>query len=203
MRSRLFFVIIVLLSLWGCQINTTIDESVIIRECSKYTLSAWKGWSVSYRIDAGYYIIQFHNEDIISEHLILIPDEHIKVRLTDGEKSADHFTTLEALQTDSLWLNNYSFMKESTLREIIFFVLNNYVQSLRAYDDLIFISGDCYELLYSFLSNISYDYYERIDEHWSRKIEPKQSTELKKKRNKALSKKERKYFVAFPIRIFS
>ena len=175
MKNRQIFVIIfcyyILLFFNGCQINTTIDENDIIRESSNNTVSAWKGWSVSSRQDAGYYIIQFHDEDTIREHLILIPDEHIKVRLTDGVYSADHFTPLETLQTDSLWLNNYRFMKESTLHEIIVFVLNNHVKSLRAYDDLIFISGECYDLLYSFQDNNTYDYYERIDEHWSRKIE--------------------------------
>lgn len=171
MKNRQIFVIILLLFLNGCKINTTIDENDIIRECSKITLSSWKGWSVSSRHDAGYYIIHLHDKDTIREHLILIPDEHIKVRLTDGVHSADHFTPLEALQTDSLWLNNYRFMKESTLHEITVFVLNNHVNSLRAYDDLIFISGDCYDLLYSFQENNTYDYYERIDEHWSRKIE--------------------------------
>lgn len=182
MKSRKLFVIIVLLILYGCQINTTIDENAIIRECSNNTLSAWKGWSVSSRQDAGYYIIQFHDKDTIREHLILIPDKPIRVRLTDGVKSADHFTALEVLQSDSLWINKYSYMKESILHEIIIFVLNNHVKSLRAYDDLIFISGDGYELLYSFQGNSIYDYYERIDEHWSRKIEPKNTSELKKKK---------------------
>lgn len=151
-----------------------IDENDVIRECSKIALSSWKGWSVSSRNDIGYYIIQLHDKDTIREHLILIPDDPIKVRLTDGVHSADHFTPLEALRADSLWLNHYRFMKESTLHEIAGFVLNNHVKSLRAYDDLIFISGKCYDLLYSFQENNTsdyYDYYERIDEHWSRKIE--------------------------------
>ena len=169
MRTSKLFMIILLVILCRCSGRDLIDEKTFLQECSNVSFSDWKGWSVSLRPDAGYYIIQFHNSDTVQEHLILLPKKHNKVRLMDRHSSADHFTPLEGLKSDSLWLNNYSLMKEKTLREIASFVQSTHIESLRVYENQAYFKGESYDLCYSFQGDITPDSYERIDGHWSRR----------------------------------
>lgn len=169
MRIKVQVLIPMLFVMSCCIHDIVIDENTIIQECPVDSISDWKGWSVSWRSGACYYVIQKYEGDTVSEHLILIPDKQRRIRLTDDNKSADHYTLLKDLHSDPLWSKNYVLMKESTLREIISFTLDYGVEHLRVYDDRAYLKGRGYDLCYSFHKGIASDFYETINDHWSRR----------------------------------
>lgn len=129
----------------------------------------WAGWTVSKRPDAKYYIVQFEKDNTVLEHLILVPGRHMKVRLSDHDESADHFTPLDDLASDPLWSDNYQYLNADILKDIMTFVRANQVETLIVYDDSVFIQGNDYDLCYSFRAEMFSDIYERINEHWTRR----------------------------------
>ena len=168
-RLFLFVAVTVCLLLGGCSRRAKVDEATLMQNAEQAAFENWAGWTVSKRPDSKYYIVQFEKDNTVLEHLILVPGRQMKVRLSDHDELADHFTPLKDLASDPLWSDNYQYMNADILKDIMTFVRANQVETLIVYDDSVFIQGNDYDLCYSFREELFSDIYERINEHWTRR----------------------------------
>ena len=121
------------------------SERQLIADYGSYPFENWQDWSVAYREGASYYLACHHYEDTLDK-IIFMKEDTIKVLFHSPTNDSKYYLSLNELKRSGDWDRRYPNADYAIFCQLVLFVTNNHLLSVKVTDDRISIKGEAFEI---------------------------------------------------------